>query len=68
MPNKFTTRPRNLSWSCNGCRASHGPTPGFEFYTCIECDQDFCNNCFDKVETKIGPITLGEDPNVIKEK
>ena len=69
MPTRFTTRPRNCGWVCNGCRAHHGPTPGFEFYTCTVCDKDYCNNCFALVETIIKPDTaFGEDPNVIKEK
>ena len=64
-----TTRPRNLSWSCDNCRASHGPTPGFAFYTCLSCDQDFCPKCFEKVEKVIKTEKLKqEDPNQFKEK
>ena len=53
MPERFTTRPRNCGWVCNGCREHHSATPGFEFYTCTICDQDFCNKCFHLVETVI---------------
>ena len=68
MAAKLPTRPRGSGWICNGCRESHGGSPGFDFYTCLTCDQDFCPKCFDKIETVIEPERDGENPNLIKEK
>ena len=39
-------------WSCDMCRASHGPEPGFQWYWCDKesggCD--YCPNCYPSLE------------------
>ena len=43
---------RAFHWSCDKCRASHGPEPGFKWYWCDKesggCD--YCPNCYPSIE------------------
>jgi hypothetical protein len=47
------TSPDGLQWHCDICQYTYAAKPGWLFYSCSKCDQDFCPNCFHRVEKTI---------------
>lgn len=47
------TSPDGMQWHCDICQYTYAAKPGWCFYSCAKCDQDFCPNCFHRVEKTI---------------
>ena len=45
----------NSNWRCDGCGTKHSVKPGFQFYTCKKCHNDWCPKCFKYVEVIFDP-------------
>ena len=53
---KRPVRPlKTHNWKCDGCGERHSVKPGFAFYTCRKCHNDWCPNCFHLVEVAYDP-------------
>lgn len=56
-------------WSCDGgCGTGRRDWAGHDYYTCQPCDEDYCPNCFHKVEKTIviKKTDVDEDPDEFK--
>lgn len=42
----YESRWNGINWKCDACAAHYNASPGFKFYSCPGCDEDYCHNCF----------------------